>query len=122
LIIFDIDDTLLDFYSFKKFPMLDGIDPTITFYKYVQELGFHVVLLTGRKEDKRELTIENLNRVKVKGYDELIMRPGNESIPKYKLKQRIRLSKKYTIIANIGDQLTDFEGGYNGKIIKLNMC
>lgn len=123
LVIFDIDDTLLNFASFKKFPMLEGIEPSITFYKYVQELGFRIVLLTARKEEKRDITIQNLNRVNIKNYDQLIMRKNKEnSISKYKLKQRIKLSKKYTIIANIGDQITDFEGGYNGKIIKLNMC
>ena len=123
LVIFDIDDTLLNCVSMKKFPILDGIEPCLTFYKYVQELGFHIVLLTGRKEEKREITLQNLNRVHIKNYDQLIMRKiKQESVSIYKLKQRMKLSKKYTIIANVGDQITDFEGGYNGKIIKLNTC
>jgi predicted secreted acid phosphatase len=120
LIIFDIDNTLLNCVSLKKFPILEGIDPSITFYKYVKELGFHTVLLTARKEEKREITIKNLNRVGIQNYDLLIMRENKQdTIGKFKLKQRIQLSKKYTIIANVGDQITDFEGGYNGKIINL---
>jgi len=123
LIIFDIDDTLLDTSKFSKnFPMFDGLDPTITFYQYVMDLGYHVVLLTARKEDRRNATIRNLDRLGIKGYDDLIFRKDEDlgiSFGKYKLKERKNLSKNYTIIANIGDQISDFEGGYNGKIIKI---
>ena len=121
LIIFDIDNTLFDAGKFsKRFPLLEAIEPTLTFYQYVKDLGYHIVLLTGRKKDRREFTIENLNRIKVKTYDDIIFRQNDDlSISKYKLNQRKNLAQKYTIVANIGDQITDFEGGYNGKIIKL---
>ena len=123
LIIFDIDDTLLDTEKFSKnFPLFDGIDPAVTLYNYLLDLGYHIVILTARKEDRRETTIYNLNRIKVKNYDELIMRKETDlgvSFAKYKLQERIKLSRNYTIVANIGDQMSDFEGGYNGKIIKI---
>jgi predicted secreted acid phosphatase len=123
LIIFDIDDTLLDTSKLsKRFPLLDGLDPTITFYQFVKDIGYHTILLTARDESKRDITIQNLNRLKINHYDDIIFRTNQDtkySFGKYKLKQRKRLSKNYTIIANLGDQPTDFEGGYNGKIIKI---
>jgi predicted secreted acid phosphatase len=124
LVIFDIDDTLLKTETLKKFPMLEGMEPTITFFKFVQELGLRTVIITGRTEDRRDLTVQNLNKVHIKNYDKLIMKKNKQEdkISDYKLKERIKLSKKYTIIANVGDQMSDFEGGYNGKIIKISPC
>lgn len=121
LIIFDIDDTLLDTSKIsKKFPLFDGLYPTILFYDYVKNLGYHTVILTARPESKRDITIQNLNRLKVKDYDDIIFRTNDDtSFGKYKYKNRKKLSEKYTIIANLGDQHTDFEGGYNGKIIRI---
>ena len=123
LIIFDVDDTLLDTSKIsKKFPLFDGIEPSITFYQYAKDLGYHTVILTARSEMKRDITIQNLERWKVKDYDQIILR-GKEDIPfsfgKYKLDQRKKLNERYTIVANVGDQPTDFEGGYNGKIIRI---
>jgi predicted secreted acid phosphatase len=122
LVIFDIDDTLMDTgrFSKKHFPLLDGFEPTITLYNYLQDLGYHLVILTARNENRRDVTEENLKRINIKNYDELIMRnDSSEPFGAYKLKQRKNLSKNYTIVANIGDQISDFEGGYNGKIIKV---
>jgi len=119
LIIFDIDDTLLDTSKIsKKFPLFDGLYPTILFYNYVKNLGYHTLILTTRPESKRNITIENLNRLKVKNYDDIIFRTNDDiSFAKHKFKNRKKLSEKYTIIANVGDQHSDFDGGYNGKII-----
>lgn len=123
LIIFDVDDTLLDTSKLsKRFPLFDGLDPTITFYQFVKDIGYHTIILTARDESKRDITIQNLNRLKIMDYNDIIFRTNQDtkySFGKYKLKQRKRLSKNYTIIANLGDQPTDFEGGYNGQIIKI---
>lgn len=122
LIIFDVDDTLLDSSKIsKKFPLFDGIEPSILFYQYVKDLGYHTVILTARPEIKRDITIQNLERYKIKDFDQIILRSQEDpySFDKYKLKQRKILNDKYTIIANVGDQPSDFEGGYNGKVIKI---
>lgn len=123
LILFDVDDTLLDTSKIsKKFPLFDGIEPSISFYQYVKNLGYHTIVLSARNENKRDITIQNLERLKIKDYDEIILR-SKEDIPfsfgQYKLNQRKKLDEKYTIIANVGDQPTDFEGGYNGKVIRI---
>lgn len=123
LIIFDVDDTLVDTSKFsRKFPLLEGLEPTITFYQYVKELGYHTVILTARTIERKDITIQNLQRLKIKDYDDIIFRTKDDtkhSFGKYKLIQRKKLAKKYTIVANVGDQVWDFEGGYNGKIIKI---
>jgi predicted secreted acid phosphatase len=122
LIIFDVDDTLLNTSKIsKKFPLFDGIEPSILFYQYVRDLGYHTIILTARPESKREITIQNLQRYKVKDYDQIIFRNRDDpySFGKYKLQQRKKLNDTYTIIANVGDQHSDFEGGYNGKIIQI---
>jgi predicted secreted acid phosphatase len=123
VIIFDIDNTLLDTSKIsRKFPLFDGLEPTISFYNHVKDLGYHTVILTGRPIERKDLTISNLQRLKIKDYDDIIFRTKDDakySFGKYKLNQRKKISKNYTIIANIGDQITDFEGGYNGKIIKI---
>jgi predicted secreted acid phosphatase len=118
LIIFDVDDTLLDTSRIsKKFPLFDGVIPIINFYQYVKDIGYHTVILTARPESKRDITIQNLNRLKIKDYDDIIFRTNQDT--KYKFNQREKLSKNYTIIANIGSQYTDFTGDYNGKIINI---
>ncbi len=123
LVIFDVDDTLLDTSKIsKKFPLFDGIEPSISFYQYVKDLGYHTIILTARNEMKRDITINNLERYKVIDYDEIILRGKEDhtfSFGKYKLNKRNKLAEKYTIVANVGDQSTDFEGGYNGKIIQI---
>jgi predicted secreted acid phosphatase len=118
-----VDDTLLDCGKIsKRFPLFDSLQPTVEFYRYVKDLGYRTVILTARNESRRETTIKNLQHIKITDYDDIIFRTKNDidySFAKYKLNQRKNLAKKYTIIANIGDQLSDFEGGYNGKIIKI---
>ena len=123
LIIFDVDDTLLDTSKIsKKFPLLDGLDPTITFYHHVKNMGYHTVILTARKDYMKDTTIRNLERYQIDDYDHIIFRKEDDkyhSFGKYKLQQRKKLAQNYTIIANVGDKVTDFQGGYNGKIIKI---
>ena len=123
VLIFDIDDTLLDTNRFlKKFTMMDAIEPTVTFLQYAQSIGYHIVILSARREEKREQTIENLKKIGVENYDDLILRSEldlKNTISNYKFNKRKQLQLNYTIIANIGDQLSDFEGGHNGKIIKI---
>jgi hypothetical protein len=37
----------------------------------------------------------------------------------YKLAERKKLATSYEIVANVGDRMSDFYGGYNGKIVKI---
>jgi predicted secreted acid phosphatase len=123
VIIFDIDDTLLDTAKvLKKFPLMEGIEPSITFLQYAKSIGYHIVIISARKEEKREQTIENLKKIGVDNFDQLILRSEEDlkiTISAYKLNRRKILNQDYDIVANVGDQISDFEGGHNGKIIKI---
>jgi phosphoglycolate phosphatase-like HAD superfamily hydrolase len=112
LVIFDVDGTLVD--------SLSPISPTISFYHNVINMGYHTVILTSRSEQNKEKTIDLLDRFGVKGYDYLIFRPDTEKeTTKFKTNIRKLLATSYDIVANVGDRMFDFEGGYNGKIIHI---
>lgn len=115
LVIFDIDGTLIDFF------LQQPIEPTIDFYQNVVKMGYHTVLLTARSMNRESETIELIHRYGIKNYDEIIFRqPAQEQdFGSYKLKQRKKLATKYEIVANVGDSMSDFYGGWNGKIIKI---
>lgn len=114
LVIFDIDGTLVNFVS------EEGIEPTIDFLHEVQKIGYSIVLLTGRIESMKTETIKLLNKLGVKNYDQIIFRSNNtNNIGDYKLNERKKLATKYSIVANVGDMIHDFKGGFNGKIIKI---
>lgn len=114
IVIFDIDGTLVDYYS------QESIDPVVDFYKQVLKMGFHTVILTARLKDMKKSTVKLLNKIGIKKYDDIIFRDHwMDSFGKYKLDQRKKLATTYDIVANVGDMITDFQGGYNGKIIKI---
>ncbi len=142
LVIFDIDDTIFSTYPFYeqrdfsrfKHPadlslsILPPIQSVIDLYFYILTLGLNVILMTGRNEMFREHTTNELAKYNIiaktsynNGYLKLIMRENENNEPGSSLKFRHRksLSSKYRIVANIGDQCSDFEGGYNGYIVKL---
>jgi len=112
LVIFDVDGTLVDLTS--------PIPPTISFYQNVKDMGYHTIILTARSEQIKDRTIDLLNKFGVKGYDDIILRPEKEKeTAKFKTNVRKKLATSYDIVANVGDRIFDFEGGYNGKIIHL---
>jgi predicted secreted acid phosphatase len=114
IVIFDIDGTLIDFWS------QEAIEPTVDFYKTAKKLGYHTVILTARLKDMKSQTIKKLNEIGIKNYDEIIFRDYLfQDIGDFKLSQRKKLATNYDIVANVGDRITDFKGGYNGKIIKI---
>lgn len=51
-----------------------AIKPSLKLYSEVQKLGFKMFLLTGRAEDKRSITINNLTKVGFENWDRLILR------------------------------------------------
>jgi predicted secreted acid phosphatase len=107
-----VDGTLIDSHS--------PITPTITFYQSIVNMGYHTVILTARSEQNKDTTIDLLNRYGIKGYDYLFLRPDKEKeLVKFKMNIRKQLATSYDIVANVGDRIFDFEGGYNGKIIHV---
>ncbi|KAI3762384.1 hypothetical protein L1987_52813 [Smallanthus sonchifolius] len=133
--IFDIDETLLsnlpyyaqhgygseifDNIQFDKW-VLEGvakaINPSLKLYKEVQKLGFKIFLLTGRTENKRNITTNNLIMAGFEHWDRLILR-GEEDHEKtavaYKSDKRKEIMEEgFRIIGNSGDQWSDLIGSY----------
>ncbi|GAB2303697.1 Sigma1B-adaptin [Dionaea muscipula] len=77
-------------------------------------MGIKVFLLTGRIEQQRNLTVQNLINVGFSNWDKLILRSsddqGKEAIV-YKSEKRSEMaSEGYRIVGNSGDQWSDLLG------------
>ncbi|KAK8516220.1 hypothetical protein V6N13_025728 [Hibiscus sabdariffa] len=91
--IFDIDETLLSNlpyyvehgYGLEIFDPIEfdkwvqrgtapAIEPSLQLYEKVLDLGFKIFLLTGRNEQHRSITIENLTKAGFRRWDKLILR------------------------------------------------
>lgn len=138
-LVLDIDETSLSNYNqmakrdFKdnkkqiKQEMLaanaPAIQPTLALYKEAIHQGIRVFFVTGRGEYTRKATETNLTKAGYKNWSGLYLRPNQynaSSIIPFKSKARALISKQgYTIVASIGDQLSDINGGYVLKGFKL---
>lgn len=127
IIVFDIDEVCLnnlmyngvyiydfenDIYNFKN-----GLIPLNThcsnLFDYIHENNIKYSFVTGRKDYIRNITIENLNLVKLNKYIDLYTcfnkYIGDISIYKQKCKKDI-INKGYNIICCVGDQISDING------------
>lgn len=99
-----------------------AIEPVRTVYQTARANGVAVFFLTGRRESERAATARNLRRM---GFDEwqgLIAKTNGskESAASFKLSARQQIAAQgYTIIANLGDQDSDFAGGLSERDFKL---
>ncbi|KAL4575991.1 hypothetical protein LXL04_012079 [Taraxacum kok-saghyz] len=131
--VFDIDETLLSnlpYYSDHGFGLevfdcaqfdrwvLEGVAPVIRpslkLYKDVIGLGIKIILLTGRSEDKRNVTISNLMDAGYLKWDKLILRgeedEGKSAAAFKSEKRKEMMDEGYRIIGNYGDQWSDLAG------------
>lgn len=51
-----------------------AIAPSLKLYQKVKDLGYKVFLLTGRSENHRAITVENLRKAGFHNWDKLILR------------------------------------------------
>ncbi len=104
-----------------------GIAPalpqSLAIYQKAQELGASIFLITGRDEGQRDATQRNLENAGYTGYTALIMPAQGahyDSAADFKGPQRELIEAQgYTIVANIGDQPSDLEGGFALATFKL---
>jgi hypothetical protein len=104
-----------------------GIAPalpqSLEIYQRAQELGASIFLITGRDEGQRDATQRNLEAAGYTGYTALIMPAQGahyDSAVDFKAPQREQIEAQgYTIVANIGDQPSDLEGGFALETFKL---
>jgi len=101
------------------------IAPTLALYKAARARNVAVFFITGRHENPkyRQATIENLRMVGYEGWAGLVLRSEEAlkvSIATYKSGERAKIAQMgYTIIANMGDQQSDLDGGYAERAYKL---
>ncbi|MDB6167869.1 MAG: acid phosphatase [Verrucomicrobia bacterium] len=137
-IVFDLDETL-----FSNLPLIRGQDfaynavtwnawvadgkaPAIPavrdLYLRARALKVEIIFITGRHERHRAGTEKNLRAIGCGDYTRLILKPdgSSETTGAFKLAARRRLeSEGHVIIANIGDQDSDLEGGVAERGFKL---
>jgi acid phosphatase len=101
------------------------IEPTLTLFKAAKAKGVAVFFITGRREDEahRDATVKNLRAAGYGGWDGLVMRPASTSgmsVAGYKSGERAKIAAQgYTIIANIGDQRSDLDGGFAERAYRV---
>lgn len=103
-----------------------AIAPTLRLFNEAKAKNVKIFFVTGRRDTPavREATERNLRAVGYDGWAELFMRPpaANDHYPNvqaFKSAKRADISKKFTIIANIGDQRSDLDGGYAERTWKV---
>jgi predicted secreted acid phosphatase len=105
------------------------IRPTLDLFKLARSLDVSVFFITGRRELERAateldlLTAGYVDEHGRKGWTELIMEPNGSnphSAADFKAPERAKIEADgYDIIANVGDQPSDLEGGYAERTFKL---
>jgi HAD superfamily, subfamily IIIB (Acid phosphatase) len=99
------------------------IPPTMDIYNTAKDRGAAIFFITGRDETQRAATERNLQEVGYTGYTQLIMEPpGSQyvSAAYFKAPQRAQIEQQgFTIIANVGDQPSDLEGGSSQRTYLL---
>lgn len=100
----------------------EPIRPVLGLARLARERGVAVFLLTGRPERLRAATERNLQAA---GYEwtGVLLKPdalSTQSAVEFKAPERKKLMDQgYTIIVNMGDQMSDLEGGFAERTYKL---
>lgn len=96
---------------------------TLALYNDAIKRGIAVFFVTGRHQSERRPTELNLQQAGYKNWTGLFLKPTHYHLPSivpFKSSARQAITKKgYTIIASIGDQLSDISGGFTEKGFKL---
>jgi predicted secreted acid phosphatase len=135
-IVLDVDDTSLSSYrclkkvNFKRSKAdcsgngtMPAIKQTRSLYRYARRHHVTVFFITGRREVMRDTTIANLHRAGYQGRIRIKLRPDQEAPGTHdgwKARTRARIvDRGYRIVANVGDQRSDLDGGHALRAFKL---
>jgi acid phosphatase len=92
-----------------------AIMPSLNLFNAAQAKGVSVIFITGRRDRERQATLWNLDRVGFQGWAKLITRRDDDTrlVQVFKSEKRATVAALgYTIIANVGDQDSDLDGGH----------
>lgn len=137
--VFDIDETSLSNYPLMlsedfgyNEPRFDAwiqkaetppIPSTLELYRYARSRKVACFFITGRTEEDRPATEKDLRHGGYEDWSGLYLKPSEykeHSIVPFKSGVRKELSEQgYQILVNIGDQMSDLEGGYSESVFKL---
>ena len=100
-----------------------AIQPTLKVFEKARSLNVTVFFITGRPELQRAATERNLGTAGYRGYAKLYMVPNGvhfASVADFKAPIRAQIEQQgYTIVANIGDQPSDLQGGHAERTFLL---
>jgi len=100
-----------------------AVKPVRSLFKRAKQLNVKVFFITARPEGIRDGTLTNLRAAGYDGKYELILQPSDytqDSKVPYKSGARKQIQKRgFHIIANVGDQQSDLQGGYSERTYKL---
>jgi HAD superfamily, subfamily IIIB (Acid phosphatase) len=102
----------------------EAIAPTLDLFKAAKAKGVAIFFITGRGEaaDLRDATEKNLRAAGYDGWKAVLMRPSGvyKSVQEYKTAKRIEIEgQKFFIIANVGDQASDLDGGHADRVFRV---
>jgi hypothetical protein len=93
-----------------------ALEPTLGLFQQARASGVSVFFITGRPEAQRAATERNLRTAGYDGYAHLFTVPNGRSYASavdFKAPVRAGIERlSHTIIANVGDQPSDLEGGF----------
>lgn len=134
MVVFDMDETILSndqyfesvdygyssatWYDWNLKGVAPALPPMKEVYDVARRCGVFVAFITGRREKTRTGAENNLKKIGCSDYAALRCRPDNEhgSVVPFKTRERKQLEAEgYKIIANVGDQQSDLDGGFSEK-------
>jgi predicted secreted acid phosphatase len=100
-----------------------AIASTLQLYQYAKAHEVAVFFITGRPDNLRSVTSNNLKKAGYDHWDGLYLRPDRyteASITPFKTEMRKKITQQgYDIALNVGDQNSDLKGGYADKTVQL---
>lgn len=101
----------------------ESIKPARKLFEAAKASGVAVIFITGRPNKQRDITILNLDHAGFEGWTELRTRPDRDDLPtvqEFKTAERTKVEAEgYTIIADVGDQMSDLDGEHSGCHFKV---
>jgi HAD superfamily, subfamily IIIB (Acid phosphatase) len=98
-----------------------AIAPTLALYQRARSKGVAVFFVTGRPPQLAGITALNLvNEGYDKGWDGIHTKPVDAGTQAFKAATRAAIEQRgYDIVANVGDQESDLDGGHADRAFKL---
>ena len=97
------------------------IKPTLSLYRYARSHGVAVFFVTGRPALIDAITKGNLRAAGyTNGWNALFERPAGAKTEAFKAGARQKIQRQgFDIVANVGDQESDLDGGHADRAFKL---